>query len=110
MNTTANSSIDTQSTCDTPIANSTATLPVEIKKLPGQEDVSLPAYQSDLAAGMDLHAAVPADASITIQPGDIALIPCGFAMGVVGVSSRCAGRTIDVQSAQEDGIQRPFPP
>lgn len=41
-------------------------------------DVPLPAYHSALAAGMDLHAALAAPQSL--QPGEIALIPCGFAM------------------------------
>jgi len=40
----------------------------------------LPAYQTDLAAGMDLSADL--DASVVLQPGDIALIPCGFAMAL----------------------------
>ncbi len=38
----------------------------------------LPQYQSDEAAGMDLHACV--DEPITIASGDIQLIPCGFSM------------------------------
>lgn len=58
------------------------TLTVAILRLPGSEGVPLPTYQSTHAAGMDLHAAVPADAPVTIPPGAIALIPCGFAMAV----------------------------
>ena len=38
----------------------------------------LPAYQSELAAGMDLHAAIEAD--VVVEPGAIALIPLGFAV------------------------------
>jgi len=38
----------------------------------------LPAYQSALAAGMDLHAAIEAD--LVLERGSIALIPLGFAM------------------------------
>lgn len=53
-----------------------------IRRLPGCTDVPLPAYQSALAAGMDLHAAVPADAPVTLAPGAIQLIPCGFQMAV----------------------------
>ncbi|MEX2216810.1 MAG: dUTP diphosphatase [Phycisphaeraceae bacterium] len=59
-----------------------STLTVAIKRLPGSEDVPLPDYQSEHAAGMDLHAAVPADAPLVIEPGCIALVPCGFAMAV----------------------------
>ncbi len=40
----------------------------------------IPAYQSDLAAGLDLHAAIEQD--ITIAPGGIELIACGFAMAI----------------------------
>jgi dUTP pyrophosphatase len=40
----------------------------------------VPAYQSEHAAGLDLHACV--DAPVTLRPGDIALIPCGFAMAI----------------------------
>lgn len=58
------------------------TIAVAIKRLPGSDGVPLPTYQSAHAAGMDLHAAVPADAPVTILPGAIALIPCGFAMAV----------------------------
>lgn len=38
----------------------------------------LPAYQSELAAGMDLHAAIEVD--VVVEPGAIALIPLGFAV------------------------------
>ena len=42
----------------------------------------LPSYQSEHAAGMDL-AACPRDAQpIRLAPGDIRLIPCGFAMAL----------------------------
>jgi dUTP pyrophosphatase len=53
---------------------------VQIKRLPHGQGVDLPAYQSEHAAGMDLHAAVAGD--VVIQPGQVALIPCGFAMAV----------------------------
>ena len=59
-----------------------STVTVSIKRLPGQDDLPLPDYQSVHAAGMDLHAAVPAAGPVTIEPGKIALIPCGFAMAV----------------------------
>lgn len=55
---------------------------VSIKRLPGQDDVPLPAYQSECAAGMDIHAAVSADAPLTLQPGGRVLVPTGFAMAV----------------------------
>jgi dUTP pyrophosphatase len=40
----------------------------------------LPEYQTEHAAGMDIHAAI--DAPIDIAPGDIEMISCGFAMAV----------------------------
>jgi dUTP pyrophosphatase len=56
--------------------------PVEIavRRLPGTDDVPLPAYQTALAAGMDLHAAVTAP--LAIAPGRVAAVPCGFAMAL----------------------------
>lgn len=42
--------------------------------------VPLPCYQSDHAAGMDLHAAIAEP--VVLRPGDIRLIPCGFRMAV----------------------------
>jgi dUTP pyrophosphatase len=54
------------------------------KRLPtstsGGGGVDTPEYQTDHSAGMDLHAAVESD--VTLQPGEITLIPCGFAMAI----------------------------
>ncbi len=68
---------------------------VPIMRLPGHADVPLPDYQSDHAAGMDLHAAVPAgEEGLTIPPGEIRLIPCGFAMAVpVGYEAQVRPRS-----------------
>lgn len=43
---------------------------------------ALPAYQSEHAAGLDLSACLPEGESILLRPGDIALVPCGFAMAL----------------------------
>lgn len=51
-----------------------------VRRLPGNEDLPLPAYQSAEAAGMDLHAAVTAETAV--PPGGTATVPCGFAMAV----------------------------
>jgi len=56
------------------------TLEVKIQRLPGNADVPLPAYQSQDAVGMDLHAAVREP--VTVGPGEVAGIPCGFAMAL----------------------------
>ena len=41
---------------------------------------TLPHYQTEHAAGMDLHAAL--ETGVEVQPGDIELVPCGFAMAI----------------------------
>jgi dUTP pyrophosphatase len=55
---------------------------VQIMRLPHGADLALPAYQSDHAAGLDLMAAVPADAPIRLAPGARALIPTGIAIAL----------------------------
>ncbi|HEX3859159.1 MAG TPA: dUTP diphosphatase [Pseudolabrys sp.] len=55
---------------------------VRITRLPHGEDLPLPAYQSAHAAGLDLAAAVPAGAPVTIAPGARALIPTGLAIAL----------------------------
>jgi dUTP pyrophosphatase len=53
---------------------------IKIKRLAGGEGMPLPAFATEHAAGADLHAAVAA--AVTIAPGEICLIPCGFAMAI----------------------------
>lgn len=55
---------------------------VRIVRLPHGADLPLPAYQSSLAAGVDLVAAVPADAPVQIAAGHRALIPTGVAIAL----------------------------
>ncbi len=55
---------------------------VRIMRLPHGAGLPLPAYHSGLAAGLDLPAAIPADAPVEIAPGARALIPCGFAVAL----------------------------
>ena len=55
-------------------------LSIPIHRLPNGANLPLPAYQTPHAAAMDLHAAVTA--SITVGPGAIALVGCGFAMAL----------------------------
>lgn len=43
---------------------------------------TLPAYQTDLAAGMDLSACLPEGETVTIAPGQIVIIPLGFSMAL----------------------------
>ena len=55
---------------------------VQIIRLPHGADLPLPAYQSAQAAGLDLLAAVPVDAPVTLAPGARALIPTGVAIAL----------------------------
>jgi dUTP pyrophosphatase len=55
---------------------------LHILRLPHGADLPLPAYQSAHAAGLDLIAAVAASASVTLAPGDRALVPTGIAIGL----------------------------
>jgi dUTP pyrophosphatase len=55
---------------------------LEVMRLPHGADLPLPAYQSADAAGLDLMAAVPAGASLTIAPGQRALVPTGLAIAL----------------------------
>jgi dUTP pyrophosphatase len=51
-------------------------------RLPHGGDLPLPSYQSALAAGLDLFAAVSADTPVTIAPNARALIPTGIAIAL----------------------------
>jgi dUTP pyrophosphatase len=55
---------------------------VRIMRLAHGRDLPLPAYQTALAAGLDLLAAVPAEAPLAIAPGARALVPTGIAIGL----------------------------
>ena len=55
---------------------------VGIMRLPHGADLPLPSYQSAAAAGLDLLAAVPADAPLTIAPGGYVAVPTGIAIAL----------------------------
>lgn len=55
---------------------------IRVKRLPHGADLALPAYQTAEAAGLDLVAAVPADAPVTLAPGARALIPTGLTLAL----------------------------
>lgn len=55
---------------------------VDIARLSHAADLPLPAYHSEAAAGLDLLAAVPADAPIILAPGAWAAIPTGVALAL----------------------------
>ena len=56
------------------------TLTVQIKPLAHFGDLALPHFETALAAGADLRAALEAD--MTLAPGARALVPTGFAMAL----------------------------
>ena len=51
-------------------------------RLPHGAGLPLPSYQSEGAAGLDLLAAVAADAPVIIAPGGRALVPTGLAIAL----------------------------
>ncbi|HYA74228.1 MAG TPA: dUTP diphosphatase, partial [Roseiarcus sp.] len=53
---------------------------VRFEQFPHSQDLQLPQYQSDDAAGMDLVAALPEGREVILSPGDRALIPTGLAI------------------------------
>ena len=55
---------------------------VAVTRLPHAEGLPLPAYETAHAAGMDLRAAVPEDAPLTLRPGDRHAVPTGLAMAI----------------------------
>jgi dUTP pyrophosphatase len=57
-------------------------LEVGVRRLPHGADLPLPSYQSAHAAGLDLIAAVPQDAPLTLAPGARALVPTGIAIAL----------------------------
>lgn len=60
----------------------TSTVTIAVTKLPHFEGLALPAYETPLSAGMDLRAAIPEDAPITLQPGQRHLTPTGLAIAL----------------------------
>ena len=55
---------------------------LQILRLPHGADLPLPSYQSAHAAGLDLVAAVPAAAPMTLAPRARGLVPCGIAIAL----------------------------
>jgi dUTP pyrophosphatase len=55
---------------------------LHVTRLPHGAELPLPSYQSEGAAGLDLLAAVAADAPVIIGPGQRALVPTGLAIAL----------------------------
>ena len=58
------------------------TVSISVRRLPHNADLPLPTYETALSAGMDLRAAVPEDAPLTLAPNARALVPTGLAMAL----------------------------
>ncbi len=55
---------------------------IPITRLPHAEGIPLPAYETALAAGMDLRAAVPDHEPLILKPMSRAMVPTGLAFAV----------------------------
>jgi len=55
---------------------------VNLKVLPHAQGLPLPHYASADAAGADLHAALPSDETVTLEPGARAAIPTGLVLAI----------------------------
>lgn len=56
------------------------TVILKVKRLDNNSDLPLPSYQSNGSSGLDLQAAVVKN--LTLQPGDIRLIPTGLSISI----------------------------
>jgi len=55
---------------------------IEVKRLPITDGLSLPAYETEGSAGMDLLAALDEGEEMVIKPGARALVPTGLKMAI----------------------------
>jgi dUTP pyrophosphatase len=60
----------------------TPSLTIAVQVLPHGAGLPLPAYQTRLAAGLDLCAALPDATPLTLAPGDYVLVPTGLAIAL----------------------------
>ncbi|PCJ84908.1 MAG: dUTP diphosphatase [Hyphomicrobiales bacterium] len=58
------------------------TIDINVQRLPHGQNLELPFYQSDGAAGMDLYAAIDATSVLVLEPGAVSAVPTGFAMAL----------------------------
>jgi len=56
------------------------TIELRIKRLPHGQDLPLPEYQTDAAAGLDLTAAIARNAKLVIEPNGRDLVPSGLSI------------------------------
>ena len=58
------------------------TITIRVVPLPHFEGLAMPAYETADAAGMDLRAAVPEDAPVTLKVGERAMVPTGLTLAL----------------------------
>ncbi|MDQ0316177.1 dUTP diphosphatase [Amorphus orientalis] len=67
---------------------------LQVVQLPHGEDLPLPAYQSEAAAGMDLLAAIPYADPIALAPGERTQVPTGLRIALpVGTEGQVRPRS-----------------
>ena len=79
-NFTARPEVEAHSCTGHGIRMATDRIIIPIKRTDTNRDLPLPAYQSNGAVAVDLHAAITEE--VNMQPGNIASIPCGFALAI----------------------------
>lgn len=57
-------------------------IPLAFVPLAHFEGLDLPKYETSGSAGMDVRAAIPEDAPITLEPGERMLVPTGLTMAI----------------------------
>jgi dUTP pyrophosphatase len=66
--------------------------PIQIKRLPGNEDIPLPLMMTMGASGFDLYAAVTDE--VNLEPGERRLIPTGYSMAIpIGLEGQVRPRS-----------------
>lgn len=55
---------------------------IDVRQLPHGKGLSLPAYQTAHAAGLDLLAAVPEDSPLVLEAGKHAMVPTGLTIAL----------------------------
>ncbi len=63
-------------------ADASPEIVAHVTQLPHAADLPLPAYETDGSAGLDLRAAIPADAPMVLKPLGRALVPTGLKIAV----------------------------
>ncbi|MCI5047522.1 MAG: dUTP diphosphatase [Aquisalinus sp.] len=55
---------------------------VKVKRLPHGASLDLPSYETELAAGADVRAALPEEEPLTLKPGERFMVPTGIAIAL----------------------------